>query len=75
MYKEKADKIANYKTYSKKQKIDALLELNASIYTNIGTDSTKQEKSNAEISSRHIYRHIQKLDEPFGRLLLRDSKT
>ena len=71
MYKAKADKIANYKSYSDKKKIDALLELNASIYTNLGKDSTKQEMHTAEVSSRHIYKHIKKLDEAFGSLLLR----
>tara|TARA_R110002167_G_scaffold322596_1_gene528491 strand:+ start:178 stop:408 length:231 start_codon:yes stop_codon:yes gene_type:complete len=74
MYREKADKIANYKTYSDKQKVDALLELNATIYTNLGLDSTKQEIKTAEVSSRHIYRHIKTIDDDFGRLLLRDSK-
>ena len=71
MYREKADKIANYKSYSNRKKIDALLELNASIYTNLGIDSTKKERNYAEVSSRHIYKHIKKIDESFGSLLLR----
>ena len=71
MYREKADKIANYKSYSNRKKIDALLELNATIYTNLGTDSTKQERYTADVSSRHIYKHIKKIDESFGSLLLR----
>ena len=37
-------------------------------------DKTKQEIKTAEVSSRHIYRHIKTIDDDFGRLLLRDSK-
>ena len=73
MYREKADKIDNYTSYSDKRKIDSLLELNATIYTNLGTDSTKSEWENAEVTSRYIYRIIKKYNKEQGQMFLRDS--
>lgn len=73
MYREKADKIDSYKTWSDKKKIDNLLELNAIIYTNLGTDSSKGEWENAEVTSRYIYRIIKKYNREQGQMFLRDS--
>jgi hypothetical protein len=73
MYREKADKIANYKTYTEKRKVDALLELNADQYCNLGTESTKSEWTNAELTSRYIFRLIKNYDTRLGKMLLRDS--
>ena len=41
MIRQKIDKIMSYKTYTDEDKIDRLLEINAEIYTNIGTDTNK----------------------------------
>ena len=38
------DKIFNYKTLSKKQKIDKLLEMDVTQYANCGIDTTKADK-------------------------------
>ena len=38
------DKILNYKTYTDRMKIDALLEIDCNNYANLGSDSTKTEK-------------------------------
>ena len=65
----------SYKTYTDEDKIDRLLEINAEIYTNIGTDTNKSEIQQAESDSKYIYRNIQKLDDRLGRLLLRDART
>ena len=73
MYKEKANKIDSYTSWSAKRKIDALLELNANIFCNLGTDSTKTEVSEAKLTSRHIYRIIKKYDYDLGQMCLRDS--
>jgi len=73
MYREKADKIDSYKTWSPKKKIDKLLELNAGIYVNLGIDSTKSECETAKTTSRYIYRIIKKYDKDQGALYLRDS--
>lgn len=75
MIRQKIDKIMSYKTYTDEDKIDRLLEINAKIYTNIGTDTNKSEIQQAESDSKYIYRNIQKLDDRLGRLLLRDART
>ena len=75
MIRQKIDKIMSYKTYTDEDKIDRLLEINAEIYTNIGTDTNKSEIQQAESDSKYIYRNIQKLDDRVGRLLLRDART
>ena len=75
MIRQKIDKIMSYKTYTYEDKIDRLLEINAEIYTNIGTDTNKSEIQQAESDSKYIYRNIQKLDDRLGRLLLRDART
>jgi hypothetical protein len=73
MYREKADKITSYKTWSDNKKIDALLELNAQQYCNLGTDSTKTEWQEAELTSRYMYRLIKNYNYTLGKSLLRDS--
>lgn len=73
MYREKADKIDSYTSWSDKKKIDRLLELNAIIYTNLGTDSSKAEWESAEVTSRYIYRIIKKYNKEQGQMFLRDS--
>ena len=75
MIRQKIDKIMSYKTYTDEDKIDRLLEINAEIYTNIGTDTSKSQIQQAESDSKYIYRNIQKLDDRLGRLLLRDART
>ena len=75
MIRQKIDKIMSYKTYTDEDKIDRLLEINAEIYTNIGTHTNKSEIQQAESDSKYIYRNIQKLDDRLGRLLLRDART
>mgnify|MGYP005988105869 CR=1 FL=1 len=60
------EKILNYKTYSVRRKISSLLEIDANIYCNLGTDSTKSERAEAKKQSRAIYRAIRKLDKRTG---------
>ena len=64
-------KILGYKTWSDKRKIDTLLELDVNMYTNLGTESTKTERSNVAKESRFIYRAIKSIDEKLGKDLLR----
>lgn len=64
------DKILNYKTVSIKNKIDRLLELDANMYTDLGSDSTKTERLEAKKKSRAIYRAIKTLDKDLGDMLL-----
>ena len=37
------DKIAEFKTWSERQKLDELLRIDCKMYTNLGSDSTKKE--------------------------------
>ena len=73
MYRDRADKIMSFKTWSTTKKIDNLLEIDATQYTNMGSDSTKSERQSAKITSRYIYRCIKSIDTKLGTLLLRDS--
>jgi len=52
------DKILGYKTYSDRRKVDSLLEMDANLYCNLGTDSTKTEKKEVERCSRKLYKAI-----------------
>lgn len=51
-------------------RINQLLELDATMYTNLGSDSTKAEKQEVKKNSRIIYRAIKDLDFETGKLLL-----
>lgn len=53
-----------------KQKVDALLELDAFLYTELGVDSTKADKVETRRKSRIIYREIRSIDKKDGNLLL-----
>lgn len=63
------DKIKNYKTWSIKKKVDKLLKIDASNYTELGTDSTKKEKQEVAKISRKIYSVIAQLSPVDGYLL------
>lgn len=67
---DKVLKIVGYKTWSDKRKIDALLEIDANAYTNLGTDSTKTQVESTRRDSRFIYRAIKSIDETLGKELL-----
>jgi hypothetical protein len=69
-YIEKADKIFLYTSYSKKKKIDNLLEINADIYCNSGIDSTNKERRSNKDISNYIFSLIKKLDFYLGHFLL-----
>tara|TARA_R110001606_G_scaffold175802_1_gene322311 strand:+ start:454 stop:681 length:228 start_codon:yes stop_codon:yes gene_type:complete len=68
---DKILKILGYKTWSDRRKIDALLELDVNMYTNLGIESTKKERANVAKESRFIYRAIKSINESFGKDLLR----
>lgn len=52
------------------ERINQLLEMDAIMYTNLGSDSTKAEKQEVKKNSRIIYRAIRDLDIETGKLLL-----
>jgi|TARA_Y100000289_G_C3906999_1_gene142507 hypothetical protein len=61
------EKILGYKTWSDKKKIDALLEYDCNMYTNLGIDSTKTQVENVKRNSRAIYRAISKVNPKVGK--------
>ncbi len=67
---DKVLKIVGYKTWTDKRKVDTLLEIDATAYTNLGIDSTKKEREQTRRDSRFIYRAIKSIDEDLGRKLL-----
>ena len=70
-YSEKIiDKTLNCKSLSNKEKTDKLLEIDAIQYTNLGTDSTTQEKETVKENSLYIYETIKKIDLRLGKTLL-----
>jgi len=68
--KEIIDKIFNYKTISKIEKINRMLEIDATQYTNCGLETTKTEKEIVKKNSRYINKVISKLDAEIGRQFL-----
>lgn len=52
------------------ERINQLLEIDATMYTNLGSDSTKADKQEVKKNSRIIYRAIKDLDFDTGKLLL-----
>lgn len=63
---DKIDKILNYKSVSKKDKISRMLEIDANMYCNLGCDSSTNEKNTVKKNSRYIYRAISKLNKELG---------
>ena len=59
------------KKWTKEKKIATLFEIGAIIETNLGIDSTRQERIAAKIQQKHIYETIEKLDASLGALILR----
>ena len=68
--KNKVEKILSYKTYSQKEKEDALFEIDCNMYTNLGTDSTKDEVDEVHKMSVHIYRQMKKINWQLGSAML-----
>jgi hypothetical protein len=68
--KEEIKRIAEAYQKTVLERIDQLLEIDAKMYQNLGTDSTKSEKTEVKKNSKVIYRTIKDLDEYTGKLLL-----
>lgn len=69
-FKDKAIKIAENKRLSKKKRIDALLEMDATMYMYLGLNATKSDKKVVKQRSRFIYKLIKDID-PSEDILLR----
>jgi len=67
------EKILNFTSWSKKRKIDTLFEIDANLYCNLGSESSKAEVEKVKRQSRKIYKAVKTIDEYTGRLLLREQ--
>ena len=67
------EKILNVTSWSKKRKIDTLFEIDADLYCNLGSESSKTEVEKVKKQSRKIYKAVKTIDEYTGRLLLREQ--
>ena len=68
--KESIDKIFNYTSISNIEKINRMLEIDATQYTNLGSDSTKSEKEIVKKNSKYIYKVISRINPEIGRQFL-----
>ena len=57
--------------WTKRKKTDVMLEMAATIETNLGLESTDQERLAARIQQKHIYETIEKIDPALGELILK----
>ena len=69
--KKKAEEIAIDFAKSIKERTDALLKLDCDLYTNLGIDSSKEEKKEVKEVSKFIYTRVALLDEDSGKVLLK----
>ncbi len=74
MYTE-IDNIAEALHLTDKQKLDELLRMDAAMYVNLGTESTKEERHEVKSRSRLIYRTIKAIDMEMGDLFLRAMRN
>tara|TARA_R100001440_G_scaffold74846_1_gene100780 strand:- start:1788 stop:2027 length:240 start_codon:yes stop_codon:yes gene_type:complete len=59
-------KFMEYTSWTDKKKIDKLLEIDCSLYCNLGSDSKQYERDEVRRKSIDIYRTIKTLDRKLG---------
>lgn len=64
------EKFMQFTSWTDKEKIDELLRIDCSLYTTLGSDSTKGEKEEVKKKSINIYRTIKSIDNKLGDELL-----
>lgn len=67
---ELAKKIAMDFNKSIRERVDMLLKEDCNNYTNLGSDSTEQERKEVREASKELYRIINAIDEETGELLI-----
>jgi len=68
--RELANRIINDFKISVRDRVDAVLELDAIQYTRLGTDSTKTETRKVKSDSKYLYKLIKDIDPDTGKLLI-----
>ena len=69
------EKIVDYTTWSDKRKIDTLLHIKNVMYSNLGLDSSRQERSTTQQLSKKIYKAIKTVSPELGKSLLLDMES
>lgn len=64
------EKILGFKTWTDKQRIDALLKIDCCMYTCLGTDSLKKEREEVSRNSRKIYQAIKSINPDEAKIML-----
>ncbi len=67
---EDIQKVIDFKSWADKKKIDELLRIDCTMYTNLGLDSLKKDREETKRRSKIIYKAISKIDEAFGKSLI-----
>ena len=62
--------ILGFTTWDDKKKLDELLRIDCTMYTNVGSDSTKKEIADVKAISKKIYKVIQKINPQMGKTFL-----
>tara|TARA_R110000765_G_scaffold327674_1_gene418768 strand:- start:469 stop:741 length:273 start_codon:yes stop_codon:yes gene_type:complete len=68
--KKLAEKIAKDFNLTIKERTDKLLQLSATGHSNIGIDSSKDEKIAVKSDSKYIFKQVKGIDERLGNLLV-----
>lgn len=63
-------KILDFTSWNDKKKIDTLLEIDATLYCNMGLETTKTQRQETKRGSRRIYSAIKQIDSVMGQELL-----
>jgi low affinity Fe/Cu permease len=71
LMKEFIDDIPERQGWTTRQKLDELLRIDSKMYTNLGIDSTDEERAATKKISRYIYETVKKVDKDIGEELLR----
>lgn len=69
--REMVESIVDRDGWTAKEKIDELFRIDCRLYTNLGIDSTDQERDLVRKTSRYIYEKIQTIDKNIGDQLLK----
>ena len=64
------DKIMEFTSWDTKQKVNELLRIDCKMYTNLGSTSTKIERTQVKQTSKKIYKLIKTINVTMGSLFI-----
>ena len=69
---EDIEKIVGYTSWTAQKKVDTLLHINSTLFSNLGLDSSNQERLASAQVSKKIYKAIKIVNPVLGKSLLLD---